>query len=137
MHLLTYLRSGEAFSQVFVTTQSPTALQHLEPEDLAMVRSRAGMTVVRPLDDPATLRGVLKSNPEAFLARRVIVTEGKTEYGLVLELIQEWDGTETEGSVPSAAIGVVPIEGKGGTGSSDLALELLRVGYEVVLFHRQ
>jgi len=134
VHLLGHLRTSEAFSQVFVTTHSPTALQHLEPEELVMVRSTDGVTELRPLDNPDELRSLLKSRPEAFLARRIVINEGKTEYGVVLEHLDEWNlGTDPE-PAPSAALGVVPIEGNGGTGSATWAQQFLKVGYDIVLF---
>lgn len=134
VHLLTYLRNKEAFSQVFVTTHSPTALQHLDPEDLVMVRCTGGATDVRSLGDPLSLRAVIKRSPEAFLSRRVVVNEGKTEYGMVLQLVDRWNTGTSDGFVSSAALGVVVIEGDGGAGSVKWATELLEVEYEVVLF---
>jgi putative ATP-dependent endonuclease of the OLD family len=133
VHLLSHLKSKDAFSQVFVTTHSPTALRHLEPADLAMVRSTAGITEIRSLSDPPSLRPLLKRSPEAFLSRRIVINEGKTEYGVVLRLLQEWDD-QPGLAVPSAALGVVALEGDGGTGSCAWARDFLSVGYEVVLF---
>lgn len=134
VHLLTYLRHKDAFSQVFVTTHSPTALRHLDPEDLVMVRATSGATDVRSLGDPHSLRSVIKSSPEAFLSRRVVVNEGKTEYGMVLHFMDKWNTDTSEGIVSSAALGVAAIEGEGGTGSVRWANELLDVEYDVVLF---
>ncbi len=135
VHLLGHLRKKGAFSQVFVTTHSPTALLHLEPHDLVMVRSTAGGTTqVRSLSDPSSLRPLLKRCPEAFLSRRVVINEGKTEYGVVIRLLQEWDYGPAPETVPSAALGVVALEGNGGTGSAKWAKEFLGVGYDVVLF---
>ncbi|WP_370890201.1 ATP-dependent endonuclease [Janibacter sp. GXQ6167] len=134
VHLLRHLRTSSAFSQVFVTTHSPTALMHLEPEDLVMVRSSVGATELKPLDQPAELRPLLKACPEAFLARRIVINEGKTEYGVVLEHLDEWDEDNESGAVPSAALGVVAIEGNGGTGSAGSAAQFLNIGYDVVLF---
>ena len=106
VHLLGYLRNKDAFSQVFVTTHSPTALLHLEPQELMMVRSTAGGTTqVRSLGDPSSLRPLLKRCPEAFLSRRVVINEGKTEYGVVLRLLQEWDYGPAPEAVPAAALG--------------------------------
>jgi putative ATP-dependent endonuclease of the OLD family len=134
VHLLSYLKDKDAFSQVFITTHSPTALRHLEPDDLAMVRSTAaGTTHVRSLGDPPSLRPLLKRSPEAFLSRRIVINEGKTEYGVVLRLLQKWDD-RLEQTVPSAALGAVALEGDGGPGSCKWAKEFLSVGYEVVLF---
>lgn len=135
VHLLEYLRTKDAFSQVFVTTHSPTALLHMEPRELMMVRSTAGGTTqVRSLGDPTSLRPLLKRCPEAFLSRRVVINEGKTEYGVVIRLLQEWDYGSVPERVPSAALGVVALEGDGGTGSAKWAREFLGVGYDVVLF---
>src|SRR3546814_11436049 len=44
VHLLRHLQRKDTFAQVFVTTHSPTALQHLDPNDLMMVRSAGGKT---------------------------------------------------------------------------------------------
>lgn len=134
VHLLAHLRNEDAFSQVFVTTHSPTALQHLEPHELTMVRSTAtGTTEIRSLGDPPSLRPLLKRSPEAFLSRRIVINEGKSEYGVVLHLLEQWDA-RPEQTIPSAALGVVALEGNGGTASCMWAEEFLRVGYEVVLF---
>lgn len=134
VHLLRHLRISDAFSQVFVTTHSPTALQHHEPEELVTVRSTSGVTELRPLDDPAELRRLLKSSPEAFLARRIVINEGKTEYGVVLEHLDVWNFGPKAEPTPSAALGVVAIEGNGGTGSAAWAEQFLSADYEVVLF---
>lgn len=134
VHLLRHLRTSDAFSQVFVTTHSPTALMHLEPEDLVMVRSANGTTELKPLGEPAELRPLLKACPEAFLARRIVINEGKTEYGVVLEHLDEWDEDTDSDAVPSAALGVVAIEGNGGPGSAGRAAQFLNLGYQTVLF---
>jgi hypothetical protein len=107
---------------------------HLEPEDLVMVRSSGGTTELKPLDEPAELRPLLKACPEASLARRIVINEGKTEYGVVLEHLDEWDEDSESGGLPSAALGVVAIEGNGGTGSAGRADTFLKIGYDVVLF---
>ncbi|MEE9963658.1 MAG: AAA family ATPase [Propionicimonas sp.] len=136
VHLLKEFKKSEAYEQVFVTTHSPTALQHLDASDLVMVRSHAGTTTMLPLAEPASLQSVLRSTPEAFLARRVVVNEGKTEYGFVLGLIQAWDGDETAHghTGPSPVLGVVAVEGRSGTAAAKMASQLHTVGFDVVLF---
>lgn len=135
VHLLRHLRNKESFAQVFVTTHSPTVLQNLDPGDLVVVRSADGETAVKSLAHPATLKPILKKNPEAFLSRRVVMGEGKTEYGLLLAFLERWNADlNTEGKLPSAALGVAGAEGGGGTTSCQWAEALLGVGYEVVLF---
>src|SRR3546814_20287646 len=103
-----------------------------------MGRSAGGKTEVLALGAPGTLKPVRKASPEAFLARRVVLCEGKTEYGLVLALINRWnDEQEQDGALPAAAIGIVGVEGSGGTGTIGWAHELLAVGYEVVIVHNR
>lgn len=134
VHLLRHLRKREAFAQVFVTTHSPTALQHLAPSDLIMVRSTDGLTSVRCLGEPDSLKPVIKSTPEAFLARRVVIGEGKTEYGLLLALTQAWDDDLLAANeLPAAALGVVSAEGSGGVGTLQRAEQLRAVGYDVIV----
>ena len=67
-----------------------------------------GATEVRSLADPSSLRPLLKRCPEAFLSRRVVINEGKTEYGVMLRLMQDWDsGTEPRaGAVGGAGRGL-------------------------------
>jgi len=135
VHLLRHLRNEESFAQVFVTTHSPAVLQNLDPADLVVVRSRGGVTAVRSLTQPATLKPILKKNPEAFLSRRVVMGEGKTEYGLLLAFLERWNADlDGEGKLPSAALGVAGAEGGGGTTSCQWTEALLGVGYDVVLF---
>lgn len=135
VHLLRHLEKKDSFAQVFVTTHSPTVLQNLDPGDLVMVRSADGATKVKGLAQPASLKPILKKNPEAFLARRVVMCEGKTEYGLLLAFLERWNrDLEEEGKLPSAALGVAGAEGGGGTTSCQWTLDLLGVGYDVVLF---
>lgn len=130
VHLLTRLRNAKSYAQVFVTTHSPTALQHLDAKELVTVRSRTGATSMAALGCPAQLQPIVRRWPEAFLSRRVVVTEGKTEFGLLLVHLEAWDQSAP---VPSAALGVTPVEGAGSQ-NPDIALSLLAAGYEVSLF---
>lgn len=134
--LLTQLRLPGAYAHVVTTTHSPTALQHLDIAELAIVRSSAGQVTVQPLsDDDEELQKLLRSTPEAFLARRIIVAEGKTEYGIALELLERMDGARAEKGEPSsAALGVVAVESKGGSTAIRWAETFRNAGYDVVLF---
>jgi putative ATP-dependent endonuclease of OLD family len=131
-HLLRRLREAEDFAQVLVTTHSPTALRHLDAADLVTVRSVSGTTVMKSLAQPSELQAIIRSSPEAFLSRRILLGEGKTEYGCLLAKLEEWD-REPDRRVPSSALGVVAVEGGGGDTSISRALTLLGAGYEVVV----
>lgn len=131
VHLLNRLRQPGVYAQAFVTTHSPTALQHLDAADLVMVRATDGTSVARSLDTPSDLQAVIRSSPEAFLSRRILLGEGKTEYGLILAKLAEWDAARGD-QPPSSTLGVIGVEG-GGSNAPKVALNLLKVGYEVTV----
>lgn len=137
VNLLTHLKERGAYSLVLATTHSPTALHHLNVDDLGIVRrhSDGAVTVASFAPDQTELQKLLRRSPEAFLARRVVLAEGKTEYGIVLELVDRWNNERaTDASPSTAALGVVAVEGSGGSGSIGWAKVLAKVGYDVVLF---
>lgn len=64
----------------------------------------------------------------------MIVTEGKTEFGIMLGLLDEWDPWFNEnGGATSAARGVAVTNG-GGASAPGRAMVLKTLGYEVALF---
>lgn len=87
---------------------------------------------MRSLDTPADLQAVIRSSPHAFLSRRILLGEGKTEYGLILAKLAEWDAARGDDEPPSSALGVVGVDG-GGSSAPKVALNLLKVGYEVTV----
>lgn len=82
-HLLRELRAGPEGKKghVVMTTHAPVALGELAAEELRVVRCDAGVTKVQ--DVGPSLQHIVLKSAEAFLARKVIVCEGKTELGLV------------------------------------------------------
>lgn len=135
VNLLAQLRRADIPGQVFVTTHSPTVLRHLSAEDLAVVRSLAdGRIEVKCLRDAdEDIQKLIRASPEALLSRRIVIGEGKTEYGLLLGLLDRWDAEAAKGGNPvSAARGVVAVEGSGSqTVTRGEILDDL--GYEVTL----
>jgi hypothetical protein len=135
VHLLAQLRRPQVFAQVFVTTHSPTALLHLEAKELTAASSSGGVTTLKRLDDPTEMQRLLRGWPEAFLARHIVVAEGKTEYGISLHLMETWDRHRAKEQMsPSSALGVVAVEGRGGNDAVNLARLLLDAGFRVTLF---
>ncbi|MFP5041632.1 ATP-dependent nuclease [Parasediminibacterium sp. JCM 36343] len=64
--------------QVFVTTHSRDVIVGLETDDIfLMKKSKHSLGTF-----DASLQGLLRKNPEAFFAKRVIVAEGATEMGI-------------------------------------------------------
>lgn len=77
--------------QVIMTTHSPIAVAECTIGELLVVQSKRGKTDVFQLKsgDPetnATIQAQIRKNAEAFLCKRLIVCEGKTEIGFIRAL---------------------------------------------------
>lgn len=112
----------------FMTTHSPVAITELRAEQLAVVRNRAGNATVQNV--PNSLQRVVRSAPDAFLARKILVCEGRTELGVCRALDTWWTG---QGRQPFAYLGVVPVDGRG-SNAPETASAFKQLGYEVALF---
>jgi putative ATP-dependent endonuclease of OLD family len=120
---------GLSKGQLILTTHSPTVLQELEAAEVAVTRRAAdGTTRVQTL--PGAVDYILKRTPQALLARKVIVAEGKTEVGLCQSLDEAWT-SETGASFGYR--GVVVVDGEGGTQPAEISGHLASLGYEVAL----
>ena len=134
-HLKTPHENAAAPPQVFLTTHSVTVIRELSIGELFAIRSKSGRTTVLSISEKSPEPGAalrhLRREPEAFLARRILVVEGKTELGLVRALDEYW----SRGGLESFALqGVVPINGEG-TDAPQTSLTLLCLEYEVFLLH--
>lgn len=69
--------------QAFLTTHSPTALKELSGDQIYIVRNQTGEHLVSSVGTSDEAQGTLRTFPEAFLAKSIIVCEGATEVGLV------------------------------------------------------
>ncbi len=118
----------ETANQVFLTTHSPVALCELEPAELRVVRSDNGLTVIRRPDD--MLRRLIKTNPDAFLSRKVIVCEGKTEIGFCRALDAWWSDEQ----YPFAYVGGALADGQGNTQGPAAAMSFANLGYRTAFF---
>lgn len=138
--LLKYLKSPTVSegktpaSQIFMTTHSPVVIQELTAADISAVRTEKGMVSVCSIkmtgwDDDSVQRH-LRTSPEAFLARKVLVGEGKTELGLLRGLDTWWS---TNGWDSFAWQGAVSVNGGGNSSAPMLAEHLLDLGYKVAL----
>jgi predicted ATP-dependent endonuclease of OLD family len=120
--------------QIFMTTHSLVVIRELSGQDIFTVRSKDGITDVRSVaatsNNPSTAQRHLRASPDAFLARRVIVGEGKTECGLLRGLDSWWS---LNGKDSFALQGVIPIDGGGSLNAPVFAAHLLDLGYDVAL----
>lgn len=126
--------ANDAQPQIFATTHSPVVVRELAATDIFAVRSEAGITTISSVSatarDLETAQRHLRGTPEAFLSRKVIVGEGRTEQGLARGLDDWW---RASGNDSFALQGVVAIDG-GGKDKAPLIAEHLRdLGYDVWL----
>ncbi|MCX5891254.1 MAG: AAA family ATPase [Deltaproteobacteria bacterium] len=136
--LLRYLKSerDNVRGQLFVTTHSPVVLQELNVNDLAIVRrdmSTGNVTVASAKTDIAGVdsQGQLRTTPSAYLARSVLVCEGKTEVGIVRGLDQYWAKNKFE---PLATASVCAMNGNGKDAAPKVAKYFRNLQYRVALF---
>lgn len=138
--LLKYLKSpttddGKILAtQIFMTTHSPVVIRELTASDIFAVRSEAGITKVGSVSatakDVTTAQRHLRSSPDAFLAQRVLVGEGRTEHGLLRGLDTWW----SQGGKESFAFrGAIAIDGCGNASAPIIGEHLLDLGYDVLL----
>ena len=115
--------------QVILTTHSPTTLVELEAKQLWVTRKdpNGDVTLTQMSKD---LQGLLRSHPDAFLAKAVIVGEGATEYGFIRGLDAAW--CSSPGGRPLAHSGIALADG-GGSRCANVAQELAATGYRVAL----
>ena len=120
--------------QAFLTTHSPVALRELSGHQLFVVRRT-------PFGHAVTLAGVadeiqstLRTDPEAFLAKSVIVCEGASEAGFARGLDQAW--AQDFGQVSFLAHGGAYVNAGGGTPDNSFTrgTALLKLGYRVLVF---
>lgn len=137
--LLKFLKTSPAAdgvnqAQIFITTHSPVVICELKAEDIFSVRSSAGVTHVKSISAAVqkldTAQRHLRGAPEAFLARRIVVGEGRTEQGIVRGLDSYW---VERGKDSLAAQGVVAVNGSGKDSAPVIAEHLCDLGYEVLL----
>ena len=116
--------------QVFLTTHSSCVLQDLNINNLKIVFSENGVTRIEDIVDDADhiYQRWMRSNPFAFLSKRIIVCEGKTEIGVLRAIDKWWQGKGKRGFW---SYGVVAVHG-GGDRSFSLAEHLHKLKYRVL-----
>lgn len=82
LHSLGAKDKGDAL-QVFMTTHSPVAIRELNGDQVYVVRRKARTHVVAKVGTEDAIQGALRTYPEAFLSRTVVVCEGASEIGLL------------------------------------------------------
>ncbi|MGK5091444.1 AAA family ATPase, partial [Deltaproteobacteria bacterium TL4] len=111
-------------NQVFLTTHSPVALCELGPADIRVVRSHGGITEIK--QPGVELQRLFRTNPDAFLARKVIVCEGKTEIGFCRALDIWWADKDHSFAYAGAALA----NGQGNTLGPATAIHFAKLAYQ-------
>lgn len=125
--LETRLQATGPLSHVFMTTHSPVVLRELTHSQLGVVRYSA--TETRILTPAVDMQGILRANPESFLASSVLVCEGATEVGFSRGVYSHAE--EKDNSI-IAAVGHANAGGE--TKLIDYASAFSTLGYRVAIF---
>jgi putative ATP-dependent endonuclease of the OLD family len=121
--------SDENIGQIILTSHCQIVLVEMNSENLSIVRSENGITTV--LKVGSNLQTLVRAVPEALLGKKVVVCEGKTEWGFCRGIAGYWDKQLNQ--MPPAYYGVSLVLGEG-TSSYERALELAKLGYITCLF---
>jgi hypothetical protein len=124
---------GKPTGQILMTTHSDVALGEAGAESLRVVATaRPGRAaIVAQAGAPDLLKPLLRYMPRALFARRILVTEGNTELGLLLGIREHWP--ERHGGLPSEQLGSAIAEGNGAQ-APVIACTLGALGYQVAIY---
>ncbi len=76
--------------QCFITTHSPVAVRELSGDQLVVVRAKEKQHLVLEVGVADDVQSTVRADPEAFLAKSIIVCEGASEVGFGRGLDQHW-----------------------------------------------
>lgn len=120
--------------QLIMTTHSMSAVCECTVNEVCVCYNNDGELKLHRLSKKdaikADVQALLRTNPGAFLCKRVIVCEGKTEVGLLRAFDSYLVG---KGTGRFAHYGVTAIPGGGGDNFFQLALLLHECGYDVAI----
>jgi putative ATP-dependent endonuclease of the OLD family len=127
-------RKPTSKGQVITTTHSPTPVMALDVTCLRFVCHKNGMTSVKQVDSStiSSLQPIARKFAHAFLAKKVLVCEGKTEEAILRVLDDLWASSHNGSTF--ATCGVVPFCGEGRSNAPVVASEFRKLGYEVCYF---
>nr|WP_269836523.1 AAA family ATPase [Rheinheimera soli] len=119
--------------QVFLTTHSPVAVRELRGDQIFVVRKQQdGSHHIHMVGVEDDIQSTIRLDPEAFLARSVIVCEGASEVGLIRGLDQYWVDQNYR-SLLAAGTAYVNVGGGEPDRCFIRGLAMLRLGYRVLV----
>lgn len=118
--------------QVFMTSHSPVAIRELSGNQVFVVRAGAGRHDIHHVGVSDDVQSTLRADPEAFLAKSIVVCEGASEVGFARGLDQHWVG---QGATSFFARGgaYVNVGGSNPDKCFTRGTALLRLGYRVLV----
>jgi putative ATP-dependent endonuclease of OLD family len=116
--------------QALMTTHSPVALRELSGDQLFVTRKANGQVSLLPVGRDDDVQSTIRSNPEAFLATKVIVCEGASEVGLIRGIDQY---RVSRGYRSIWSCGVSLVDAGGVDKIYKRAQSLLNLGYKVIV----
>ena len=120
--------SQVAPGQVIITTHSRDVVVESKSETIYLMSKEANSLY----QFESELQGLLRSQPEAFFARRVILCEGATEYGIIRALDHY---RQREGKLGLSARSIAVVDSKGGDNFYRYAIWLSTKGFDVITFN--
>lgn len=120
--------SQVAPGQVIITTHSRDVVVESKSETIYLMSKEANSLY----QFESELQGLLRSQPEAFFARRVILCEGATEYGIIRALDHF---LQREGKLGLSARSIAVVDSKGGDNFYRYAIWLSTKGFDVITFN--
>jgi hypothetical protein len=119
--------------QILMTTHSDVALGEAGNDCMYVVRTHRPnkyVTLAQPIS-PDPIRALMRFTPRALFARRILVTEGNTEIGMLLGVREYWPNRHN--SQPIEQLGVAIADGNGEQACS-MALALSGLGYQTAIY---
>lgn len=119
--------------QIILTTHSDIAIGEAGASNLFVCRTARPARVAKVLKPPVgdKLHALMRFNSRAFFARKILVSEGMTEVGMLSGVKEFWPSRH-EG-VPFEYNGAAIADGNGGQTVS-MALDLAMLGYVVAVY---
>ena len=124
---------GRPIGQVIMTTHSDVALGEAGSKALFVCRTlrpSRHMTVKAP-SAPDLFHALMRFTPRALFARRILVSEGMTEVGMLHGIKENWPARHA--GVPIEHLGAAIADGNGGQ-ACQMAINLADLGYSVALY---
>lgn len=125
--LISNLKDFSLKGQVIFSSHSSISVVEVEAKNIVICKSNNGITEC--INIPNELQDIARSIPEALLSKKVIVTEGKTEYGILKSLDKKWAIDDKNIEYYGTSI----VEGCGDN-TIIRAKKLKELGYDVLIF---